>query len=299
MTDYHKPVLLVESIDELVKNVDGIYVDVTFGGGGHSKEILKRLSAKGRLIVFDQDSEAEENALNDPRITFVKSNFRFLHRFWKWMDIQKVDGILADLGVSSHQFDADYRGFSYRYHADLDMRMNEKSDLTAKQILADYHFKDLQDMFSEYGEVRNAKKLASAIIDFRSSGRAILTTTDLNTVLEKVVFGDKMKYFSQVYQALRIQVNDEMKALKDLLTDTVRIMAQDGKLVVISYHSLEDRLVKRFMKSGNTDGKIEKDEYGKSLSKIKMDKKLILPNEEEQNINVRSRSAKMRIATRL
>jgi len=299
MSSYHNPVLLKESIDSLVWDADGFYIDVTYGGGGHSKEILNRLSAKGRLMVFDQDGEAESNVVNDDRIIFVKANFRYLYRFWRWMEVDKVHGVLADLGVSSHQFDADYRGFSYRFDAELDMRMNEASSKTAQWILKEYGFKDLQDMFSEYGEIRNAKQLAKAIIDFRDSGRELQTTHDLNLVLENVVFGDRMKYFSQVYQALRIEVNDEMGALREVLQDSLRILKSGGKLVVISYHSLEDRLVKRFMKAGNVDGKLKKDEYGRSLSEIKMEKKIILPSEEEQEINVRSRSAKMRIGTKL
>jgi len=299
MSSYHNPVLLKESIDSLVWDADGFYIDVTYGGGGHSKEILNRLSAKGRLMVFDQDGEAESNVVNDDRIIFVKANFRYLYRFWRWMEVDKVHGVLADLGVSSHQFDADYRGFSYRFDAELDMRMNEASSKTAQWILKEYGFKDLQDMFSEYGEIRNAKQLAKAIIDFRDSGRELQTTHDLNLVLENVVFGDRMKYFSQVYQALRIEVNDEMGALREVLQDSLRILKSGGKLVVISYHSLEDRLVKRFMKAGNVEGKLKKDEYGRSLSEIKMEKKIILPSEEEQEINVRSRSAKMRIGTKL
>jgi len=299
MSDYHVPVLLQESIDNLVWNANGIYIDITFGGGGHSKEIIKRLSDKGRLIVFDQDGEAESNFKDDKRMTFIKANFRHIYRFWKWLKLEQVDGILGDLGVSSHQFDVDYRGFSYRFDSELDMRMNESSKRTAAWVLNNYPMEELQDMFSKYGEVRNAKKLASTVVAYRKSGRPLETTTDLNRVLDSVLFGERMKYYSQVYQALRIEVNDEMTALKEVLTDSLRILKKDGKLVMISYHSLEDRLVKRFMKTGNVEGKLMKDDYGHSMSQIKMDKKIIIPSEEEQEINVRSRSAKMRVGTKL
>lgn len=299
MSDYHIPVLLTESIDNLVWNADGLYIDITYGGGGHSKEILNKLSDKGRLIVFDQDEEAEANLIDDQRISFVKSNFRYLHRYWKWMGLEQVDGVFGDLGVSSHQFDVEYRGFSYRFDAALDMRMNESAERTAEWILNEYGMADLKAMFSEYGEVRNATKLSATIIDHRKSGRPLRSTADLNAVLDSVLFGDKMKYYSQVYQALRIEVNDEMGALKEVLTDSLKILKQNGKLIVISYHSLEDRIVKRFMKTGNVEGVLKKDDYGRSLAEIKMDKKLILPSEEEQEINIRSRSAKMRVGTKL
>ncbi|MBT8231183.1 MAG: 16S rRNA (cytosine(1402)-N(4))-methyltransferase RsmH [Saprospiraceae bacterium] len=299
MSEYHEPVLLKESIDRLITNTKGTYVDVTFGGGGHSKEILNRLDSEGKLIVFDQDNEAQENLINDERIFFIDSNFRHIYRFWKWLNIDLVDGILADLGVSSHQFDVDYRGFSYRFDAPLDMRMNEDSSLTAEKVLMTYDAIQLQDVFSRYGEVRNSRKLAQEVVKLKKSGRMLSTSQDLNLLLDSLYVGDKMKYYSQVYQALRIEVNDEMSALGEMLTGGLKILKPGGKFVVISYHSLEDRMVKKFMKSGNIEGKIIKDAYGRVLSDIKMEKKIILPSEEEQNINVRSRSAKMRVGEKL
>ncbi len=298
MSDYHTPVMLNESIDELVINPDGIYVDVTFGGGGHSEEILNRLSAKGRLMVFDQDGEASLNSINDARIIFVPSNFRFIYRYWKWSNLSKVDGILADLGVSSHQFDVDYRGFSYRYTSELDMRMNQKSSLTAHTVISEYSFDQLKEIFSRYGEIRNSKKLAGMLVDVRS-GQEILTTSKLNEVLENVIVGDRNKYLAQVYQALRIEVNQEIQSLEDLLRDSLKVLKNDARFVVISYHSLEDRLVKRFFRSGRLDGEIPKDDYGKSLSQMKQLGKLRLPSQEEQKINPRSKSAKMRVGVRI
>ena len=299
MAEYHVPVLLKESVDALVIDKDGIYVDVTFGGGGHSREILNRLSAKGRLIVFDQDGEAEENRLEDERLIFIKSNFRHLYRYWRWLDVPKVSGILADLGVSSHQFDVDYRGFSYRFEADLDMRMNENSELTAALILNKYEEGDLVSVFSEYGEVRNSKKLARVICELRKQQGGIQTTQDLNQILASVMIGERSKYFSQVYQALRIEVNDEMGSLKEMFEGALRILDKKSRLVVISYHSLEDRIAKRFIRSGSVDGVIPKDDYGRSLAEMKNIGKMILPNEEEQRINSRSRSAKLRVGEKL
>ncbi len=298
MSDFHVPVLLRESVDELVQNKNGIYVDVTFGGGGHSQEILNRLGAKGSLIVFDQDGEAERNRIEDERITFVKANFRFLYRFWKWLDVGAVDGVLADLGVSSHQFDTDYRGFSFRFDADLDMRMNSDSSFTAAELLATYSREAMQSVFSRYGEVRNSKKLASMIFERRTAG-SIDTTNQLNDLLEEIKVGDRNRYFAQVYQALRIEVNEEMDCLGEMLEGVERILKVGGKMVAISYHSLEDRMVKRFLKTGSIDGVEEKDDYGRSLASMKMIKKIILPSEEEQNINTRSRSAKMRVGERI
>ena len=299
MNEFHVPVLLKTSIDQLVGNTDGIYVDLTFGGGGHSKEIIERLSSKGSLIVFDQDGESKSDILGDKRIISIKANFRYLYRFWKWLNIDKVDGILADLGVSSHQFDTDYRGFSYRFESELDMRMNQESEITAQDVLNSYSAAALQDIFSRYGEIRNSKTLAQAIVNFRTQRREIRTTTELNGLLSNLAFGDKIKYYSQVYQALRIEVNDEMGALKDVLKDSLKILKSGGRLVVISYHSLEDRLVKRFIKSGSISGDIEKDDFGKPLNQIKVKEKLILPGKEEQKINSRSRSAKMRVGLKI
>lgn len=299
MSEYHNPVLLKDSIDSLLSNADGIYVDLTYGGGGHSNEILKRLSSKGKLIAFDQDDEARRNLTNDKRLIFVNSNYRHLYRFWKWFGFEKVDGVLADLGVSSHQFDAGYRGFSYRFNADLDMRMNQESSVTARSILKTYTVLLLQQVFSEYGEIRNSKTLARELVSLREKGQFVESTFELNNVLDGLYVGDKMKYFSQVYQALRIEVNDEIGGLKDALNDGLKVLRQKGRFVVISYHSLEDRLVKKFFKTGNVEGRLEKDLYGNSLAGIKMEKKIIVASAEEQAVNVRSRSAKMRVATKL
>ncbi len=299
MSEYHNPVLLKETIDALVTQHDGIYIDVTYGGGGHSREILKNLGANGHLIVFDQDGEAEGNVIEDSRMTFVKSNFRYLYKFWKWLDMGKVDGVFADLGVSSHQFDADYRGFSYRFEAELDMRMNENMSLSAKDILATYTVEQLQDVFSRYGEIRNSKTLAKEIVDGRNKGSYIISTKDLNLILDRLRIGNYNKYFAQVYQALRMEVNDEMPALREMLESSLRILKPAGRLVVISYHSLEDRMVKRFVKSGNADGTVERDAFGQSLAQMKVGSKIIVPTEEEQRINARSRSAKMRIGIKI
>ncbi len=299
MSEYHNPVLLKETIDALVTQHDGIYIDVTYGGGGHSREILKNLGANGHLIVFDQDGEAEGNVIEDSRMTFVKSNFRYLYKFWKWLDMGKVDGVFADLGVSSHQFDADYRGFSYRFEAELDMRMNENMSLSAKDILATYTVEQLQDVFSRYGEIRNSKTLAKEIVGGRNKGSYIISTKDLNLILDRLRIGNYNKYFAQVYQALRMEVNDEMPALREMLESSLRILKPAGRLVVISYHSLEDRMVKRFVKSGNADGTVERDAFGQSLAQMKVGSKIIVPTEEEQRINARSRSAKMRIGIKI
>ncbi len=299
MSEYHNPVLLKETIDALVTQHDGIYIDVTYGGGGHSREILKNLGANGHLIVFDQDGEAEGNIIEDSRMTFVKSNFRYLYKFWKWLDMGKVDGVFADLGVSSHQFDADYRGFSYRFEAELDMRMNENMSLSAKDILATYTVEQLQNVFSRYGEIRNSKTLAKEIVDGRNKGSYIISTKDLNLILDRLRIGNYNKYFAQVYQALRMEVNDEMPALREMLESSLRILKPAGRLVVISYHSLEDRMVKRFVKSGNADGTVERDAFGQSLAQMKVGSKIIVPTEEEQRINARSRSAKMRIGIKI
>lgn len=299
MSNYHDPVLLEESVHQLMEDPTGIYVDVTFGGGGHARKILSKLDAKGQLVVFDQDIEAESNVLKDERLVFVKSNFRYLYRYWKWLGLSKADGIIADLGVSSHQFDTDYRGFSYRFDAELDMRMNENGEKTARSILSQYSAERLQEIFSKYGEIRNSKTLANAIVNYGKRGQEIISTFQLNDILDEVKVGSRNKYFSQVYQALRIEVNDEMRALEEMLLASLKILKPGGKLVVISYHSLEDRLVKRFLKSGNLDGILQKDAYGKSQSQIKASTKLIVPSDDEQENNVRSRSAKMRVGVRL
>jgi len=291
---YHRPVLLEETIDAVIKDADGVYVDLTFGGGGHSRRMLDKLSAKGRLIVFDQDEEARANLIDDKRITFVASNFRYLYRYWKWLDESKVDGVLADLGVSSHQFDTDYRGFSFRHDTALDMRMNTQSPVSATTVVNDYSHERLQKMFSRYGEIRNARKLSLAICDARKY-TPIETVGQFNKIVETLIVGERKKYLSQVYQSVRIEVNNEIVALEEMLMDTLKIVKQEGRIVMISYHSLEDRLVKRFFRAGNLDGKVEKDDYGRSLSPIKQIGKLVIPDQEEIEINPRARSAKMRV----
>ncbi len=296
-TEYHKPVLLRESIEELITDEDGVYVDVTFGGGGHSSVILDKLSAKGRLMVFDQDGDATRNHFDDQRLIFVKSNFRFLYRFWRYYDLPPVSGVLADLGVSSYQLDTEERGFSYRFEADLDMRMNEASTLTAQYIVNNYDAKELQNIFSSYGEIKNSRKLAKVITEKRQLS-SIRSTHQLNQILDNLIVGDKAKYFAQVYQALRMEVNDELGSLKEMLGSAIDILKKDGKLVVISYHSIEDRVAKCFMKTGNEKGKREHDEYGRDLSPIKMKGKIIIPTPEEVEENPRSRSAKMRVGVK-
>jgi len=296
MSSYHDPVLLRESVDALITSPEGTYIDLTFGGGGHSREILKNLTSKGRLIAFDQDEDAERNILHDERLIFLKSNFRHLYRYWKWMGIEKVDGVLGDLGVSSFQFDEAQRGFSFRFDADLDMRMNKSYKNTAADILMQYGRKELQDMFSRYGEIRNAKTLASEIVRLRETGEEIVSSFRFNQILDRMRVGDRNKYFAQAYQALRIELNEEVLALEEVLEACTKLIKPGGRIVMISYHSLEDRLVKKFFKSGNAEGRIEKDMYGRSLSNIRQLGKIVIPDKEEQKRNPRSRSAKMRVA---
>ncbi|NBU52226.1 MAG: 16S rRNA (cytosine(1402)-N(4))-methyltransferase RsmH [Chitinophagia bacterium] len=296
MSSYHDPVLLRESVDALITSPEGTYIDLTFGGGGHSREILNNLTSKGRLIAFDQDEDAERNLLHDERLIFLKSNFRHLYRYWKWLGIEKVDGVLGDLGVSSFQFDEAQRGFSFRFDAELDMRMNKSYKNTAADILMRYERNELQDMFSRYGEIRNAKTLASEIMRLRESGEEIVSSFRFNQILDRLRVGDRNKYFAQVYQALRIELNEEMLSLEEVLEACVKIVKPGGRIVMISYHSLEDRLVKKFFRSGNAEGRIEKDMYGQSLSSLKQLGKIVIPDNEEQKRNPRSRSAKMRVA---
>lgn len=295
--DYHQPVLLTQSVDELINDPDGIYVDVTFGGGGHSREILKRLGAKGRLIAFDQDTDVLPNLISEnEHFTFVHHNFRFLKRFLKLNAIQQVDGILADLGVSSHQFDEADRGFSFRFDADLDMRMSQNSKLTAAEVVNTYDAETLQFLLGTYGEVRNAKSLALHIVRERQQ-QPIHTIAEFLNVIGSLVRGNRNKYLAQVFQALRIEVNQEMEALKEMLSQATEVLKPGGRLVAISYHSLEDRMVKNFMKSGNAEGKHESDFYGNINRPFKiLTKKAILPSEEEISENSRARSAKMRVA---
>lgn len=298
---YHIPVLLQPCIAGLDINPDGVYVDLTFGGGGHSKEILKHLSAKGKLFAFDQDEDAKANIPADKRLTFIPHNFRYISNYLKLYGITQVDGILGDLGVSSHQFDKGERGFSIRFDADLDMRMNQKSDLTAKKVLNTYDVKKLTSMFREYGEVDNAFRLANIIFEARANG-SIETTDQFKVAIKPCTPKfEESRYLAKVYQAIRIEVNQEMEALKECLTQCVTLLKPNGRLVVMSYHSLEDRLVKNLIRSGNIDGKEEKDivfgnitKYFKSLTP-----KPIVPSVEEIEINSRARSAKLRIAIKL
>ncbi|NNF33717.1 MAG: 16S rRNA (cytosine(1402)-N(4))-methyltransferase RsmH [Saprospiraceae bacterium] len=299
MMEYHIPVLLKESLDALQICPDGIYIDATFGAGGHSKPILKQLSAKGHLYGFDQDVDVEENLLEKENFTFIRSNFRHMHRFMRLYQQESVDGILMDLGVSSHQINMPERGFSYRYDASLDMRMNQSAEFSAADLVNGYDKKELQQVLSRYGEVRNARTLADRVVKIRSH-RSIETTFQLNEILDQVSIGSKVKYYSQVYQALRMEVNDEMGALEEALEGGLKCLNEGGRMVVISYHSLEDRLVKRFFKAGNVEGVLNKNEYGHILKSIKqINKKLVLPSEEELKRNNRARSAKMRIGEKV
>lgn len=297
MSEYHVPVLLGPSIDGLDIRPGGIYVDATFGGGGHAREIANRLDDNGHLFVFDQDEDAEANLWGDARVTLIQSNFRHLIRWMKYYGVHgRVDGLLADLGVSSHQFDDPSRGFSYRYDEPLDMRMNRQQELTAAAVLQKYPADRLQEMFSAYGEITNARTLAQHIVKVRMSS-PIQTTGQLADIAEQVMKGQKMKYLSQLFQALRIEINDEIGALKDLLTGAYAVLKPGGSVSVIAYHSLEDRLVKRYFKSGNFEGEAETDLYGRRevIWNVKT-KNPIEPDAEEQKNNPRSRSAKLRIA---
>lgn len=296
---YHTSVLLHECIEALNIKPDGIYVDATFGGGGHSKEILKQLGEHGRLIAFDQDEDARRNALNDERFTLVQANFVELKRFLRLHDALPVDGILADLGVSSWQFDTAERGFSYRFDGPLDMRMNRQAEKTAADLMNDMSADDLQQMFSLYGEVRNAKTLAVAIVEARSR-KEFETIADLMSVCEANRIGERHKYLAQVFQAIRIKVNDELGALKSLLEQSAEVLGEGGRLAVITFHSLEDRLVKNFMKHGNFEDEPVKDFFGNYEKKFKLiTKKPIEAGEQEQRENSRSRSAKLRVAEKI
>ncbi len=294
---YHTPALLNESIDGLNIKQNGTYIDVTFGGGGHSREILNRLGKNGHLYSFDQDIDAKKNSFDDKRFTFVLSNFRFLRNFMHYYGVEKVDGILADLGVSFHHFDDATRGFSFRFDSPLDMRMNQRATLTAADILNTYDEKKLADVFYLYGELNDARQLARKIVKAREN--APLQTTGQLQEIAKPKLGKEQekKYWAKVFQALRIEVNDEMRALKSMLTQANDILAQDGRLSVITYHSLEDRLVKNFFRSGNFEGKIEQDFYGNVICPLDtVNNKVIVPTDDEVERNPRSRSAKLRIA---
>ena len=299
MYEYHKPVLLKESVDALVSSPDGIYADATFGGGGHSREILSRLSEKGRLIAFDRDEDALKGAFDDPRFKLIHNNFRFIHNYSLLETESGFDGVLADLGVSSHQFDTAERGFSFRYDAPLDMRMSTQAQLTAQDVVNEYPVEELAKIFRIYGEVENAYKLASLIVSKRALS-PIGTTSDLDKAIESVTpkFAQH-KYLAKVYQALRIEVNQEMRSLEKFLEGATKALKSGGRLAVITYHSLEDRMVKNFIKSGNVDGEVEKDVFGRSVQPLEaVNRKPILPLEEEISENTRARSAKLRIAVK-
>jgi len=297
--EYHIPVMLQECIDALNINPDGVYVDVTFGGGGHSRAIFERLSSKGRLIAFDQDPDARNNAWDAPNFDLVPANFAFLANHLRLLGIKQVDGLLADLGVSSHQFDEDSRGFSIRSEARLDMRMNQQSDLTAEKVVNTYEEKDLLRIFRAYGEIKNAYRLAQEIIAARRNGK-IKTTNDLIEIGTKCAPKHKEnRYLAQVFQAIRIEVNDEMDALEKLLEQSADVLKPKGRLVVMSYHSLEDRLVKNYTKRGSLTGEIEKDFFGNVLKPFtEVVRHPIVPTDEEVERNSRARSAKLRIAER-
>ena len=296
---YHKPVLLTESVDALVSNPDGVYVDVTFGGGGHSREILSRLSEKGRLFSFDQDSDALNNAIEDPRFTLINQNFRFLENSLLMYGVVQVDGVLGDLGVSSHQFDKAERGFSIRSDAPLDMRMNKMQDIDAYKVVNEYDEEALADIFYYYGELREARKLAREIVNKRKSAD-IKTTEDLKKVFSYVPAHKSNKFFAQVFQAIRIEVNQELDALKEMLMQSSNVLKKNGRLVIISYHSLEDRLVKKFLKNGMFEGEPERDVYGNYQKVFELPyRKAIVPTDEEIEDNSRARSAKMRIGIKL
>lgn len=297
---YHIPVLCNQTIDLLQINPEGTYVDVTFGGGGHSRAIMRRLGEGGRLLGFDQDMDAYNNRIDDARFIFVRSNFRYLSNFLRYHAIDGVDGILADLGVSSHHFDNQTRGFSFRFDGNLDMRMNQHAGKSAADVVNTYSEEALADVFYLYGELKSARKIARAIVNNRSKS-AITEVQDLLRVLQPYVGRDKeKKELAQIFQALRIEVNDEMVALQKLLQSSLEALKPGGRMAVLTYHSLEDRLVKNFFRSGNLEGKIEKDFYGNVLSPWKLvNNKVIVADEQELTQNPRSRSAKLRVAEKV
>ena len=294
---YHVPVLLDESINGLNLHPDGVYIDVTFGGGGHSREILRRLPQGSRLFSFDQDADAERNIVDDDRFTFVRSNFRYLKNWMRYYEIDHIDGLLADLGVSSHHFDDESRGFSFRFDAPLDMRMNKRADKTAADIVAEYDEEALADIFYLYGELKNSRRIASALVKARQQ-HAIATTQDFLHVVEPFFKREREKKdMARLFQALRIEVNQEMEALKEMLAAATQLLAPGSRLSVITYHSLEDRIVKNVMKTGNAEGKMIQDFYGRIETPYRLvNNKVIVPTDEEQQRNPRSRRAKLRIA---
>lgn len=297
--EYHKPVLLTETVDGLNIRPDGVYVDVTFGGGGHSREILSRLGKEGKLLAFDQDRDALENEIDDSRFQMVSENFRFLKRYLRYYGHTEVDGILGDFGVSSHQFDVADRGFSTRFEAELDMRMNQDSSFSALDVVNTYDEKQLRDVLSQYGELRAAAGMARVIVEARHDGD-IKTSEDLKSALGRFLPKHKEnKILAQVYQAIRIEVNQELEALKEFLLQTQEVVKKGGRLSLISYHSLEDRLVKRYMRDGQFEGQPEKDVFGRVEVPFKPVGKFKIPSEEEIEENSRARSAKLRIAEKL
>ena len=297
--EYHNPVLLEESVDALDIMPGGVYVDATFGGGGHSREILSRMDSTARLYSFDQDADAERNIVDDDRFTFVRSNFRYLENWMRYYGIEHIDGILADLGVSSQHFDDETRGFSFRFDAPIDMRMNKRAGKTAADILNDYTEEQLADIFYIYGELKTSRRIAAAIAKARAA-KPIKTTTDLLTIVDPLMPKERQKKdLAKVFQALRIEVNREMEALKEMLTAAVRLLRPGGRLSVITYHSLEDRMVKNVMKTGNVEGKVEKDFFGRTSATMRpLQGKTITPSAEEQTDNPRSRSAKLRVGVK-
>ena len=297
--EYHNPVLLKETVDGLAVKADGVYVDVTFGGGGHSREILNRLGPKGKLFAFDQDKDAIENAFVDERFTLINENFRYIKRFLRFHGIRKVDGILGDFGVSSHQFDVAERGFSTRFESKLDMRMNQQSSLSAHQVINEYEEKQLKEVLFNYGELRNSPKIAKTIVSARKEGE-IATSEKLKEILKPFLpIGKEHKILAQIYQAIRIEVNQEIEALREFLLQTEELLEKGGRLSLISYHSLEDRLVKRYIRSGMFEGEPEKDFYGNISVPFKKVGNMIVPTFEEIKKNNRARSAKLRVAERI
>lgn len=298
---YHVPVLLKESVDGLQINPEGIYVDVTFGGGGHSREILSRLGPKGHLYSFDQDADAEQNIpADEQKFTFVRSNFRYLRNWMRYYGVEGIDGLLADLGVSSHHFDDESRGFSFRFDAPLDMRMNERDGLTAADVCNRYSEEELARLFWLYGELKNGRRLANTIVRGRAD-HPIATVNDLITLVRPLIGANREKKdMAKVFQALRIEVNHEMEALHEMLDAAISCLKPSGRLVVLTYHSLEDRMVKNYMRSGNAEGKVEEDLFGNRLSPLRpVNNKVIIPDADEQERNPRSRSAKLRIAEKV
>jgi 16S rRNA (cytosine1402-N4)-methyltransferase len=297
---YHVPVLLLESIDGLAIQSGGTYVDVTFGGGGHSREILRRLGPAGRLYSFDQDADAEKNIIGDDRFTFVRSNFRYVKQWMRYYDVEQIDGLIADLGVSSHHLDDETRGFSFRFDAPLDMRMNKRAGLTAADVLNGYTEEQLADVFYLYGELKQARKIAALVAQARMRHR-IETTGGLLSVLGvDSDNGQWKKDMARLFQALRIEVNHEMEALREMLNGAISVLRPGGRLAVITYHSLEDRMVKNVMKAGNAEGRLERDFFGHATMPLRVvNSRVIVPDEDEQRQNPRSRSAKLRIAERV